>query len=46
MQSLECVGLFLFVLWSKMNVRDIKNLGLKKMLSYADLTSRNIDISG
>ena len=28
MQSLECVELFLFVLWPKMSVPDIKNLGL------------------
>ena len=29
MQSLKCVELFLFVLWPKMSVPDIKNLGLQ-----------------
>ena len=28
MQSLKCVELVLFVLWPKMSVLDIKNLGL------------------
>ena len=28
MQSLKCVELFLFVLWPKMCVPDIKNLGV------------------
>ena len=33
MQSLKCVELFLFVLWPKMSVPDIKNLGLVLELS-------------
>ena len=40
MQSLECVELFLFVLYPKMSVPDIKNLGL----ALGGLCKRKISI--